>query len=89
MQSRSNVLTSEIEELSETTRDPTVAEALNKVAELMQVNLQLQSIYAIHLLSALKQSETEIDEQLNEIAGYLEVIVASRQREADNLRKIQ
>ncbi len=89
LQSRSNILISEIEDLSETNGDPTVAEALGKMAEVMRINQQMQGIYAVHLLTALKQSELEIDDQLNEIAGYLESVVASRQREAENLRKIQ
>jgi hypothetical protein len=89
LQSRSNLLLSEIEELSTSTNDPAVAEALGKVVELMQINQQLQGIYAIHLLTSLEQSEMEIDDQLNEIAGYMESIVLSRQREAENLRKIQ
>ena len=42
----------------------------------------------MHLFTALKQSEMEVDDQLNEIAGYLESIIASRQMEAENLRKI-
>jgi hypothetical protein len=89
LQSRSNLLLSEIEELSQNTNDPAVAEAMGKIVELMQINQQLQGIYAVHLMTSLKQSEMEIDDQLNEIAGYMESIVLSRQREAENLRKIQ
>lgn len=89
LQSRSNMLISEIEDLSDSTTDPTVAEAISKMTEVMRINQQLQGIYAMHLLTALKQSEMEIDDQLNEIASYLESIIASRQLEAENLRKIQ
>jgi hypothetical protein len=89
LQSRSNILISEIEDLSENAGDPTVAKALGKMSEVMRINQQMQGIYAVHLLTALKQSEMEIDDQLNDIASYLESIMASRQREAENLRKIQ
>ena len=89
LQSRSNMLISEIEDLSDNTVDPTVAEAIGKMTEVMRINQQLQGIYAMHLLTALKQSEMEIDDQLNEIASYMESIIASRQMEAENLRKIQ
>ena len=89
LQSHSNNLISEIEELAGATQDPVVAEAMNKVVELMHINNQIQGIYALHLLTSLKQSEMEIDDQLNEIAGYMESIILSRQREAENLRKIQ
>jgi len=50
---------------------------------------QIQSVYEIHLMASLKKSENEIDDQLNEIAGYMELIILSRQREAENLRKVQ
>ena len=89
LQSRSNILISEIEDLSENAGDPTVAKALGKMTEVMRINQQMQGIYAVHFLTALKQSEMEIDDQLNDIASYLESIMASRQREAENLRKIQ
>jgi hypothetical protein len=89
LQSCSNILISEIEDLSEKTADPTVAEAIDKMTEVMRINQQIQGIFAVHLLTALRQSEMEIDDQLNEIASYLESIIASRQLEAENLRKIQ
>lgn len=87
--SRSNMLISEIEDISDSTTDPTVAEAIGKMTEVLRINQLLQGIYAMHLLAVLKQSEMEIDDQLNEIASYLESIIASRQLEAENLRKIQ
>ncbi len=89
LQSRQNILISELLEQSSNTSDPTVAEALMKIVELIEIGQQIQSVYAFHLMSALKQSEHEIDDQLNEIAGYMESIILSRQREAENLRKVQ
>jgi hypothetical protein len=89
LQSRQNILISELLEQSNNTDDPTAAEALTKIVELIETGQQIQSIYAIHLMSSLKQSENEIDDQLNEIAGYMESIMLSRQREAENLRKVQ
>lgn len=69
--------------------DPTAADALTKIVELIEIGQQIQSVYTIHLMASLKQSENEIDDQLNEIAGYMESIILSRQREAENLRKVQ
>ncbi len=89
LQTRSNVLLSEITDISATSNDPAISEALGKVVELMRINQEIQGLYAVHLLTSMKQSEMEIDDQLNEIAGYMESIVLSRQREAENLRKIQ
>jgi len=89
LQSRQNILISELLEQSNNTDDPTAAEALTKIVELIEIGQQIQSVYAIHLMSSLKQSENEIDDQLNEIAGYMESIMLSRQREAENLRKVQ
>ncbi len=60
-----------------------------KVVELIEIGQQVQSVFAFHLMTSLKQSEHEIDDQLNEIAGYMESIILSRQIEAENLRKIQ
>jgi len=64
-------------------------EALTKVVELIEIGQQIQSVFAFHLMASLKLSEHEIDVQLNEIAGYLESIILSRQREAENLSKVQ
>ena len=89
LQSRQNILISELLEQSNNTDDPTFAEALTKIVELIEIGQQIQSVYAIHLMASLKQSENEIDDQLNEIAGYMESIMLSRQREAENLRKVQ
>jgi len=89
LQSRQNILISELLEQSNNMDDPTAADALTKIAELIEIGQQIQSVYAIHLMASLKQSENEIDDQLNEIAGYMESIILSRQREAENLRKVQ
>ncbi len=89
LQSRQNILISELLEQSDKTSDPTVADALTKVVELIEIGKQIQSVFAFHLMASLKQSEHEIDDQLNEIAGYMESIILSRQREAENLRKVQ
>ncbi len=40
-------------------------------------------------MASLKLSEHEIDDQLNEIAGYMESIIQYRQTEAENLSKVQ
>lgn len=89
LQSRQNILISELLEQSDKTSDPAVAEALSKVVELMEIGQQVQNVFAFHLMASMKQSEHEIDDQINEIAGYMESIITSRQREADNLRKVQ
>ncbi len=89
LQSRKNILISELLEQSNNTDDPTAAEALTKIVELIEIGQQIQSVYAIHLFASLKQSDNEIDDQLNEIARYMESIILSRQREAENLRKVQ
>jgi hypothetical protein len=89
LQSRQNILISELAEQISNTEDPTLAEALTKVVELIEIGQQVQNVFAFHLMASMKQSEHEIDDQINEIAGYMESIIISRQREADNLRKVQ
>lgn len=89
MQSRQNILISELAEQVANTGDTEVAEALAKVVELIEIGQQIQNVFAFHLMASMKQSEHEIDDQLNEIAGYMESIILSRQREAENLRKVQ
>jgi hypothetical protein len=89
LQSRQNILISELAEQISNTEDPTLAEALTKVVELIETGQQVQNVFAFHLMASMKQSEHEIDDQINEIAGYMESIIISRQREADNLRKVQ
>ncbi len=89
LQSRQNILISELAEQISNTGDPALAEALAKVVELIEIGQQIQNVFAFHLMSSMKQSEHEIDDQINEIAGYMESIILSRQREAENLRKVQ
>jgi hypothetical protein len=89
LQSRQNILISELAEQISNTEDPTLAEALTKVVELIEIGQQVQNVFAFHLMASMKQSEHEIDDQINEIADYMESIIISRQREADNLRKVQ
>jgi hypothetical protein len=89
LQSRQNILISELTEQISNTEDPTLAEALTKVVELIEIGQQVQNVFAFHLMASMKQSEHEIDDQINEIADYMESIIISRQREADNLRKVQ
>jgi len=89
LQSRQNILISELAEQISNTGDPTLAEALTKVVELIEIGQQVQNVFAFHLMASMKQSEHEIDDQINEIAGYMESIIISRQRETDNLRKVQ
>lgn len=89
LQSRQNILISELAEQVANTGDTEVAEALAKVVELIEIGQQIQNVFAFHLMASMKQSEHEIDDQLNEIAGYMESIILSRQREAENLRKVQ
>jgi len=54
LQSRQNILISELLEQSNKTENPTVAEALTKIVELIEIGQQIQSVYAIHLMSSLK-----------------------------------
>ena len=89
LQSRQNILISELAEQISNTGDPALAEALAKVVELIEIGQQIQNVFAFHLMASMKQSEHEIDDQINEIAGYMESIILSRQREAENLRKVQ
>jgi len=89
LQSRQNILISELAEQISDTGDPALAEALTKVVELIEIGQQVQNVFAFHLMASMKQSEHEIDDQINEIAGYMESIIISRQRETDNLRKVQ
>jgi hypothetical protein len=49
--------------------DPTTADALTKIVELIEIGQQIQSVYAIHLMASLKQSENEIDDQLTRSPG--------------------
>ena len=65
-----------------------LTEKVGKKISLTAAGVALRSTIK-DIFESLSRFEMEIDDQLNEIAGYMESIVMSRQREAENLRKIQ
>ncbi len=72
-----------IEEL----RGTTTGETSEKLVELLDINQQIQTQMILHLLAEQKQLQYETDNQLMEISHYLQEIIASRIREAENLEK--
>ena len=72
-----------IEEL----RGTTTGETSEKLVELLDINQQIQTQMMLHLLTEQKQQQLETDNQLMEISHYLQEIIASRIREAENLEK--
>lgn len=72
-----------IEEL----RGTTSGETSEKLVELLEINQQIQTQMMLLLLADQKQLQIEIDNQLMEISHYLQDIVTSRIREAENLEK--
>ena len=68
-------------------RGTTTGETNDKLIELLELNQQIQAHMMLHLLADQKQQQIETDNQLMEISHYLQDIITSRIREAENLEK--
>jgi hypothetical protein len=62
-------------------------ETTEKILELLSINQQIQAQMMLQLLAQHQQLQHDTDKQLLEISHYLQDIVASRIREAENLEK--
>ncbi len=68
-------------------RGTTTGETNEKLLELLKINQQIQAQILLTLLAEQKQLQHDTDTQLMEISHYLQEIIASRIREAENLEK--
>ncbi|MCJ7731090.1 hypothetical protein MUP51_02130 [Candidatus Bathyarchaeota archaeon] len=76
---------STLEELRVTTK----GETTEKILELLALNQQIQTQIMLQLLAEQKQLQHDTEDQLMEISHYLQEIIASRIREAENLEKVR
>ena len=63
------------------------SETTQKILELLALNQQIQTQIMLHLIAEQKALEMDTEEMMMEISQYLQEIVSSRIREADNLEK--
>jgi hypothetical protein len=70
-------------------RESTKSETTEKILELLEINQQIQAQIMLYLLAEQKQLQHDADNQLMEISHYLQEIITSRIREAENLEKIR
>ena len=68
-------------------RSTTTGETNEKLVELLEINQQIQAQILLYLLAEQKHLQHDADDQLMEISHYLQEIIASRIREAENLEK--
>ena len=73
--------------ITEELKSTTTGEANEKLVELLELNQQIQAQIILQLLAEHQQHRQDTDSQLMEISHYLQEIVASRIREAENLEK--
>jgi hypothetical protein len=67
----------------------TSGETNDKLVELLKINQQIQSQMMLTILANQEQQRQDIDDQLMEISHYLQEIVSSHIREAENFEKIR
>jgi len=67
----------------------TSGETNDKLVELLKINQQIQSQMMLTILANQEQQRQDIDDQLMEISQYLQEIVSSHIREAENFEKIR
>ena len=68
-------------------RGTITGETSEKLVDLLALNQQIQAQIMLQFLADQKQLQIETDNQLMEISHYLQEIIASRIREAENLEK--
>jgi phage-related protein len=69
--------------------DNASGETNEKILELLMLNQQIQAQMMITILANQEQQRQDTDNQLMEIGKYLQEIVSSHIREAENLKKIR
>lgn len=75
--------TAMLEDLRNNTTDDTT----EKILELLEINQQIQTQIMLRLLIEQQELRSDTDTQLMEISHYLQDIIRSRIREAENLEK--
>jgi hypothetical protein len=88
VKSRSESLYAEIIQQIDDIQDPQARDVLVKLAQLTQINQELQVLGFINLLSRITENQTAIDDELMQISEYVEAIVRVHQEEARSLEKI-
>jgi hypothetical protein len=73
--------------LLEDLRNNSSNEIYENIVELFTLNQQIQAQLLLHLLSQIKQTQQDTDKQLMELSLYLQDIVMSHIKEAENLEK--
>ncbi|MCW4013676.1 MAG: hypothetical protein NWF07_11880 [Candidatus Bathyarchaeota archaeon] len=69
--------------------DNASGETNEKLLELLMLNQQIQAQMMITILANQEQQRQDTDNQLMEISDYLQEIVSSHIREAENFEKIR
>lgn len=70
-------------------RNNASGETTEKIIELLSLNQHIQAQIMLTMLANQKQQKIETDDQLMEISQFLQEIVTSHIREAENLDKIR
>jgi hypothetical protein len=68
-------------------RNNTTDDTTEKILELLEINQQIQTQIMLRLLIEQQELSSDTDTQLMEISHYLQDIIRSRIREAENLEK--
>ncbi len=68
-------------------RNNTTDDNTEKILELLEINQQIQTQIMLRLLIEQQELRSDTDTQLMEISHYLQDIIRSRIREAENLEK--
>ncbi len=68
-------------------RNNTTDDTTEKILELLEINQQVQTQIMLRLLIEQQELRSDTDTQLMEISHYLQDIIRSRIREAENLEK--
>ena len=68
--------------------DPNVRDVLDKLAQLTQINQELQTLGIVTLLSRITENQMAIDDELMQMSEYVEAMVRVHQEEARSLERI-
>ncbi|TRO53993.1 hypothetical protein E2P71_05190 [Candidatus Bathyarchaeota archaeon] len=88
LQTRAQALQNDIESTIDDLPDTQHKQVLEQILRLHELTMEIQALGVVNILAHVRENNTSIDKELQEISDYVEQILLIHQQEHDNLQKI-
>jgi len=88
LQTRAQALQNDIESTIDDLPDTQHKQVLEQILRLHELTMEIQALGVVNILAHVRENNTSIDKELQEISDYVEQILLIHQEEHDNLQKI-